>query len=323
MSERDSPNQPNEEVGFRARRPYLTWLVCTACVLLTVAFHISLRHYGPRWEKIEHLGYQPLPAIWNGSYRGMFTAVFVHGSPSSLGITAVHLGFNLLWLYGLGCVLEDTLSRWQWGLFFCASAVIASGAEIALSSQTAIGASGVIYSMFGLMWAGRRQVPLWREVATRSHMLQLIGWGLFFVVATVFLRWHVANAAHAGGFLFGLAAGWLFVAKRRRVVSAFILAALVALTVMSATWMPWSGSWTEWKGQQEAQHRHYNTAIYWFTRSLRLGNDPARMVFLIDYLERKRDAEEFEAWLRTHEYPGGSPLFALPPGYVPPGMRNR
>src|SRR5213075_1750498 len=84
---------------------------------------------------------------------------------------------------------------------------------------------------------------------------------------------HIANAAHGAGFLFGLSVGWLFFAPRRRPLWAIPLVALLLMTVISLTWMPWSGNWLFWKGNQAFKQQRYPEAISLYQRSLRLGGD--------------------------------------------------
>jgi GlpG protein len=240
------------------------------CVLLTLAHHTSAWLPGTFWGQIGQFGVLPATAIWEGHYAALFTTVFVHAN-------ILHIGFNMLYLLAFGAILEATLNPLQWALFFIASAVAGSGVELALTNQTGIGASGVVYAMFGLLWAGRREVPLWQLVATPKNMRIVLGWGLFCIAATWLGVLRIANGAHVGGFLFGLAVGWLFVAHRRQWLAGVLLTALILITVLSVRWMPWSGAWCEWKGNHEAAQQEYAAAIQWFQRSLRLGQDPARV----------------------------------------------
>jgi GlpG protein len=273
-------------------------------------------------------GYLPLTEIWSGGYSALFTAVFVHGNPYSWISTLLHIGFNLLWLYALGMILEETIHPLAWALFFISSAVVASGAEIALSGNAAIGASGVVYAMFGLMWAGRQRYPHWQEAATRQNLNVFVGWGLFCVAATWLNILHVANAAHFGGLLFGLAVGWLFLARRHRVVSVLILVGLLTLTVLSVTWMPWSLTWTEWKGGEAAREMQYDSAIFWYRRSLELGAKPAVIWQRIMLLEAQRNNPEGaqsaqREWLRAMGYDPDLQLpKQTPPYYLPPASEG-
>lgn len=214
----------------------------------------------------------PPAAIWSGNWSTLFTGVFVHATAGN-GIPW-HLLFNMLYFVLLGRILEATLGPVRWLLFFVVSGIVSSGAELAFSSQNAIGASGVVYAMFGLMWAGRYEHPIWAVVATPKTFKILILWGLFCVVMTYFGWLKVANYAHLAGLLFGMSTGWLLVARRRLIPAASIMASLIAITVLSIFWMPWSGDWNFWKAERLAANKKYMPAISRYHKSLKLGVNP-------------------------------------------------
>ncbi len=288
--------KPRNQNAQRLHRPLLTWALCGLSILFTLANQTADQAApGTLWYQIGHLGYLPATDIWAGHYAALLTSVFVHGSPSSLTGTIMHIGFNMVWLLQLGAILEESLNPFLYALFIMIAAIVSSGAEVALSSANGVWMSGVVYAMFGLMWAGRAQFPSWRAVATRQNLNTFIIWGLFCVFATWMGALRIANAAHGGGFLFGLAVGWLFVDKRRhRLASIASLIALVALTVLSVTWMPWSARWNVWKGDQEAKRGHYPAALALFNRSLSLGEDRSTIYAHIYYniYQKARSSEE-------------------------------
>lgn len=289
-------DRPAEPKGYHAH--LLTWTVSLLCVLLTVTYDLAVRIHGGALEAVGLVGYRPVQAIWDGSYGALLTAVFVHGNPYSPMSTVLHLGFNLLYLFVLGSLLEESIHPALWVLFFVGASVVSSGVEIALSSRAGVGVSGVVYAMFGLLWAGRHRYPEWRIVATRKNLIIMVGWGLFCVVATWLQILHIANAAHFGGLAFGLACGW-WLAGRRRLLSALILAALAALTVASVCWMPWSLPWVEWKANHERSLGRYADAVHWYRVALARGASPAMAwsnILVTEHLRRnvqgQREAEE-------------------------------
>ncbi|MGC8666568.1 MAG: rhomboid family intramembrane serine protease [Chthonomonadales bacterium] len=255
----------------RRRAPWLTLAACGLCVLFTAAYWAGPARGLPILHSLRSVSALPPPEVWSGRYYSLLTSVFVHAN-------LIHLAFDLLWLYALGTALEETMHPLAWLLFFVAAGIVGGGCELALTGHTAIGASGVDYAMFGLMWAGRRQVPRWRAIATPTNLNYLLIWGALCVVATLTHLMAIGNAAHAGGFLLGIAAGWLFIARRRRIVAALSLAGLLALTACSLFWMPWSGDWTEWKGDQAMLTGNLNQALRWYRRSIRMGQDPLRVL---------------------------------------------
>jgi GlpG protein len=230
--------------GQPASLPWLTYLCCVLCVAMTAGFWLVGTNGQPRvgW------GALPAEAIWGGRYGGLVTSVFVHG-----GI--LHLLFNVLWLARLGEAVERTFGHLEWAIFGLCAAFVAGGAELAVFGGDAIGASGVVYALFGLVWGSRRSVPAFQLIANDDTVRWMLGWMVLCFVLTVMGLWNIANGAHAAGLLFGLAVAWLLVEKplppARRALAGGVLAALVILAVMSVRYLPWSHRWQVW----QAVHR--------------------------------------------------------------------
>ena len=86
----------------------------------------------------------------------------------------------------------------------------------------------------------------------------------------------VANGAHFGGLLFGLAIGFLCFAPRRKPIWIGMLVFLAAACVVSLTWLPWSYAWNWYKGIQAGERHRYTDAIAYYERSLREGRGARR-----------------------------------------------
>jgi membrane associated rhomboid family serine protease len=268
----NSPESTSNTLELPHSRAIITWTVAALCVVFTALYHMGGYLRGTPLESLPRYLVQPPQAIWSGNWSTLFTSVFVHATAGN-GIPW-HLIFNMLYFVLLGRIMEATLNPLYWLLFFVTSAVVSAGAELAFSSRNAIGASGVVYAMFGLMWAGRYEKPIWAMVATPKTFKILIGWGVLCVVTTYFGILNVANFAHAAGLLFGMGAGWLLIAHRRLVPAATILVFLAVTTILSITWMPWSGEWNLWKGNQFAEERKFDRAAAYYQASLKHGEDP-------------------------------------------------
>ena len=250
-----------------AQTPILTYLLTALSVLITAAGLLSRSQPGSLLDRLGSFGYASPEDIWNGHVWGLITTVYIHAS-------VWHLLFNMIWLVQLGRLLERSLPPIIYLLFLAAAAAVGSACEMLISGQTGIGMSGVVYAMFGLMWAGRGTYPAWGSIATRDNLRLFVGWGLFCVAATYFHFLNVANGAHGGGFLFGLCIGFLFYSPRRRSLWAVPLALLLAASVLACTYQPWSGEWTFWKANREFDRKQYAQAIRWYTASLARGEDP-------------------------------------------------
>lgn len=288
MPEAPDRKCPDEPMKRRRPKPVLTSLVCLLCIGMTIAWNVAVRTHSVVWRAVGGYGYLPLPMIWEGGYLALFNSVFVHGNPSQIIVTILHLGFNLLWLFPLGMLIEEETNPLFWVLFFAGSAVVSSGAEIFVSGHPPIGASGVVYAMFGFIWTGRRKYEDWHLIANRRNLILIVGWG----AGCVLLSWlnilHIANGAHFGGLLFGLCMGWIVLGRGRRLLGAAGVALLVAVTVCAAAWMPWSLKWVGWKAAHELAHSNPDGGVYWLQRSVRLGADPVRTYSLIWALDTRR-----------------------------------
>jgi len=110
--------------------------------------------------------------------------------------------------------------------------------------------SGVVYALLGLTWGARRSLPAFSLIATNDNVRLMLGWIVLTFVLTELGYMRIATGAHVGGLLFGIAVAWLFFEKplpaSRRGAAGVTLALLVLLTILSATYLPWSRRWRVW-----------------------------------------------------------------------------
>lgn len=245
-------------------QPLMTQVLCLLCVVITLAYFTSNAAKGTLWYTVGHFGLVSTEDIWSGRYYGLLSSFFVH-------LSILHIYFNMTWLWRLGGVLETTIAPWKYIIFLIGAGIVGSCSELALSGQTGAGASGVVYAIFGLLWAGRGSFAEWRSVATRQNLNLFVGWGLLCVVLTYAHIMPIANGAHWGGFAYGLAVGWIFFAPRRRPIWWLALAGLGAICVMSLFWMPWSWVWNWDQGGRKYEQKNYREALRLYERSLRTG----------------------------------------------------
>lgn len=179
---------------------------------------------------IEHLGLIPAESVW----YTYFTSLFVHAG-------FWHLFGNMLYLFLFGSCVEDLIGRWQYAIFYLAGGVAADFGHIIASAGNfdsmipLVGASGAIsacmggfvlllhgnkiefkyiFFLFFRFYAGEYSLPAWlvisfwflKDLAFAILAAQTEGGG------------GVAFAAHAGGFLGGMAliGIWKFLNKNGR-----------------------------------------------------------------------------------------------------------
>ena len=137
--------------------------------------------------------YGPL-VIDGGEYWRLISSVFLHAG-------LVHLFMNCMVLVDVGRMCEPLLSPWKFVVVYVASGVGGGVAHLLLAPRPAIGASGAICGLIGMLFAyatrhGKR--------ALRDGLLRSVIFIAVISIALPFIAW----AAHLGGFLVGCACGW-------------------------------------------------------------------------------------------------------------------
>lgn len=228
-------------------KPLLTGAIVLLCVGLYVGLTFGLGR-NLTAEKLALFGYTMDPvAIWRGDYLPLLSGAFLH--PNLL-----HLLFNLIWIWGLGARIELAWGRQPLVLVVLGSAVVASAAQLATpNGWPAMGASGVVCAMFGVMWGARHHVREFRHFMAPQIVRFVIGWLLLCVVITHFGLLNIGNAAHVAGLLFGLAAAKVAFGGRWRPVAIVGLAACAVLVVLSLSWLPWVEKWTYYRAGELVQ----------------------------------------------------------------------
>jgi GlpG protein len=218
-----------------APRPYVTYAVITACVLICAELNLAS---GPERAEAQFILYPSAPQIWRGAVWGLVTSAFAH-------VAIWHLVFNVWWARDFGRVLEPDFGRWRYGGFILLSAAVASSWQLLTTNTTGIGFSGVVYAMFGYALARRGSRKAYAALLRPQTIRWLLGWAALCVALTIAKVWTVANAAH----LAGLASGWLLGIAlekpgwRRAALAGGVV--LAAGLVLSLTYMPWSALWRD------------------------------------------------------------------------------
>lgn len=135
----------------------------------------------------------------------VFTSMFLHGN-------VAHIIGNVLYLSMFGAAVEDALGGWRFALYYLFWGIVAAGAHIIVdptSSVPVLGASGAIGGVLGcyfLLFPSSRVTfwipPFFFFPITAFAFLLL---GMWFLFQIFFSQPGVANWAHAGGFVAGMA----------------------------------------------------------------------------------------------------------------------
>jgi rhomboid protease GluP len=222
----------------------VTQAITIACVALYVASLVAdptgaLRPRGPfdlfapTSAALDLLGMTGSFAWAQGRWWTLFTAIYLHGS-------LLHILFNVLWIRQLAPAVEEAYGPARLMIIFTVAGVAGFVLSNAIGVPFTIGASGSIFGLLGALIAfGRRRGGQFGAMVLRQYGQ----WALIMFILGFFMS-GVNNLAHAGGFVGGLAAGWVMSMAERRAegsVDHLLAGAAVVLTVLSFVLALWTG----------------------------------------------------------------------------------
>jgi len=254
-----------EERSKEESKPWLTWIVLGIFLIIFVGLKIESDPYD--LKTLSKWGYLSSIDIWNGGYWALITSVFVH-------IEEWHLMGNFLWMFILGGSIELEIGKLRWLIFFFFAALVSSGMQLAFSGNSGLGASGVIYAMFGFMWVTRNHYSKFKTVLNNSTIYLFVIWLIGSIVATFAGLANIGNAAHVSGLFFGVGIGMYCIFNNRRSIIITALALMMMASVVSLFWSPWSVAWVSKQAYDALSTRDYKAAIPLYRRSLEMGQDP-------------------------------------------------
>jgi GlpG protein len=153
------------------------------------------RSFAPLWKRV-----LDLREVWSGEVWRLLTPIFIH-------LNIVHIFFNMMWLASLGSLIEARQSR---ALLMRLVVLLGIGSNLVQFMVTGRpnfgGMSGVVYGLIGYMWMRGKFDP---SSGLRLDSYTLIASMIWFFAC--FTGWvgPIANGAHAGGLVLGMAWGWL------------------------------------------------------------------------------------------------------------------
>jgi membrane associated rhomboid family serine protease len=145
------------------------------------------------------------PLVADGELWRLWTVTLVHAN-------LLHLGFNMYALYLAGPIVEQIYGPIRMLLVYLAAALGGSVASFALNNgPLAVGASGAIFGLFGILFAASRMHLPMLDRRSRNILSQV---GFLIVINIVFgfsQSDTIDNFAHLGGLATGLLLGVVFV----------------------------------------------------------------------------------------------------------------
>jgi membrane associated rhomboid family serine protease len=199
--------------------------------LVIMAIMISLAERIPGAQRVSFLWNEP-DRIWDGELWRLLTTILPH-------VNLLHLLFNCIGMMMMGPILERAVGPNRFFAFVVLLAFASSASEFLVNPSPAIGLSGVLYGLFGYLFALRLYKDYARVAVTDGTMKMMFGWYVLCWILTLAGDWPVANYAHTGGFLCGWLVGKAII-KRHTELKIGLIVALVAVMVGFTTYMPWS-----------------------------------------------------------------------------------
>ncbi|MCS2609909.1 rhomboid family intramembrane serine protease [Halomonas dongshanensis] len=131
-------------------------------------------------------------------------------SPAFLHFGWMHLVFNLMWVWYFGRQIELLQGSRMMLLLLLLAGVGANVAQYLTGTVLFGGMSGVVYAMLGHVWLMSRKAPASGFFVPTMLVVFMLGWMVFTMTSAAGSVGfgNVANEAHLGGLLVGLATGW-------------------------------------------------------------------------------------------------------------------
>jgi membrane associated rhomboid family serine protease len=200
--------------GMRYQQDHGPPLFTLTAVAAYVVFFAS------QWRRADLSAFYAYPwRVADGEFWRLITCTFLHGG-------LMHIAFNLAFFVRLAPVIDNWLGPWFALGFYAFVAVSSSAAQLLVSESGMVGASGVVYGLFGFLWVMSRRRDDAAEVAGPHVAQTMFGWlGVCFVLNL--FGGNIGNTAHLWGLLLGWLVGQCFVSRRRRrglMIAATVLA---------------------------------------------------------------------------------------------------
>ncbi len=166
---------------------------------LNAASWIAALTFTPFERTAEAIEFQSM----GSQYWRLVTPIFLH-------FGWLHIAFNCLWLWELGARVEQVMGHFNTLMLFLFIAVVSNVSQFMFGGEGLFGGmSGVVYGLLGFSWMAPLLQPAWPIQPPKAVMILMVGWlvACMFGLVEVLGFGAIANAAHLGGLLCGLALG--------------------------------------------------------------------------------------------------------------------
>lgn len=179
--------------------------------------------FEPSSEGLINWGANFSPYTLSGEWWRLFTSMFMH-------IGVIHLLFNMYALFMIGAYLEPMLGPRTFTVAYLCTGVAATLVSIGWheSNMVGAGASGAIFGMYGVFLALllTNLIPAKARKEMLTSIGVLVGYNLLYG-----MKDGVDNAAHVGGLVSGLAAGFIiYLSIKKPILKTAVLLLLLTTT---------------------------------------------------------------------------------------------
>lgn len=174
----------------------LALIITSVAVFLISGMGKNTQIIGPFFISEEING--GLDEIISGQLWRLITPIFLH-------FNLLHILFNCMWLHSLGSQIEKKKGTKFFITFILCTAIVSNLSQFLITGPAFGGMSGVVYGLFGYVWIKSRLDP--GDGFYIDPVVAMIMLGFFLVCFTGAFG-GVANWAHAGGLIVGLAWGY-------------------------------------------------------------------------------------------------------------------
>jgi len=182
--------------------------------------------FGAEYRHFDLSKFQAYPwRVADGELWRLVTCTFLHAG-------LLHIVFNLALFLRFSTVIDNWLGPWAALFLYVFVASSSTAAQLLVSPVGMVGASGVVYGLFGFLWVFARRRDDAAEVANMQIVQAMLAWlGICAVIN--YFGGNIGNTAHAYGLLLGWLCGKTFVAMRKnRIPLALLTLAVWAIPMI-------------------------------------------------------------------------------------------
>ena len=265
------------------------------------------------WRGADVSGLLETGDVRRGEVWRLVTSALLHAD-------ALHLAFNLYWLWVLGTLVEQSFGHVRTALLLVFLAAASGAADFALA-EGGVGLSGVGYGLFGMLWVLSRRDPRFAGAVDSGTVALFVTWFFLCIVGTYFGTMNVGNVAHGAGAAFGALVGWAVSlrATRRALVSAataVLALACVAGAVVGRPYVNFSKDAAVDEailGVEALDEDRNHDAVSWLSDSVRMNPHDADAWFNLGIAHHRLGQLDhaLRAYRRAHEIAPNDPDFKV------------